>query len=105
MPQALVCAGCRGRGCKADDRRLPDEKHQVPPRAQASPVSVAMSPEWPTICGQNKSSKPDKPSAPPPNTCGAIRRPWMIRASRAFHKVEVEKTTAINPLGMVPLAL
>ena len=104
IPQALVCAGARPRACRAEESRLPAEKHKVPPSAQANPENVAMSPAWPATCGQNKRSRPPSPSTLPAITCGAISRCRRTRASNAFHSVDVEKTTATRPLGMVRLA-
>ena len=78
--------------------------HRVPPSAQVSPWSVAASGAWPVTCGQNSNNRPASPSVPPAITCGAISRRRISRASKAFHSVDVENTTATRPLGMVRLA-
>src|SRR6201996_8136971 len=105
MPQALVSAGVSPSACMRADSRLPHEKHSVPPSANASPRQVPADAPWRASSGQNISSSPASPSAPPPTMVDVSGRLNTRRAPSAFHSVAVENTTATSPLAMVRLAL
>jgi hypothetical protein len=105
MPQALVSAGVSPSACMRADNRLPAEKNSVPASANASPRQVAAEAPWRASSGQNISSRPPRPSAPPPTIAGVSARLNTRRAPSAFHSVAVENTTATRPLAIVRLAL
>ncbi|MCY1451922.1 hypothetical protein D9M71_688120 [compost metagenome] len=105
MPQALVVIGRRPAFCCKLESILPAEKHKVPSSANARPIRVSRLAAWPDSSGQNNRPSPHKPNAPPPRTLAAIFWPKNTRALSAFHKVAVENTTAISPLGIHWLAV
>ncbi|MDT4878525.1 hypothetical protein FQZ97_1141250 [compost metagenome] len=105
MPQALVVSGFRPAFCCRLESMLPAEKQRVPTRARPRPTRVSRLAAWPASSGQNNSARPSRPIPPPARTLGAMRWPKNIRAFRAFHRVAVEKTTAISPLGIHWLAV
>ncbi|CFU10141.1 Uncharacterised protein [Bordetella pertussis] len=79
---------------------LPVEKHSVPSRASPSPLSVPASAAWLASSGQNSSSRPARPQAPPSMTRGAMGVPNHRRAFTAFQIVAAENTTETRPLGI-----
>ncbi|MCY1553703.1 hypothetical protein D9M68_902110 [compost metagenome] len=91
--------------CCRLESMLPAEKHRVPSRASPSPTKVSRLAAWWESSGQNSSARPSRPRPPPASTLGAMRWPKKTRAFSAFHRVAVENTTAIRPLGIHWLAV
>ncbi|MDT4878901.1 hypothetical protein FQZ97_1145350 [compost metagenome] len=91
--------------CCRLESMLPAEKHSVPSRARPRPAKVSRLAAWCESSGQNSSPRPSRPRPPPASTLAAMRWPKKIRALRAFHRVAVENTTAIRPLGIHWLAV
>ncbi|MNC51342.1 hypothetical protein D3C75_1006310 [compost metagenome] len=84
---------------------LPAEKHRVPSSARPRPMMVSRLAACPDSSGQNSRPSPARPRAPPASTLAATFWPKNTRAFSAFHKVAVENTTAIRPLGIHWLAV
>ncbi|MCY1553662.1 hypothetical protein D9M68_901690 [compost metagenome] len=105
MPQALVVSGLRPAFCCRLESRLPAEKHRVPSSDKPMPSRVSRLAAWSASSGQNSRPRPPRPKAPPASTLAAIFCLKNSRAFSAFHKVAVEKITAISPLGIHWLAV